>query len=71
METCFLTFLGSIQSHNQPNISVPARRVLSFPNNSQNWALLGAGPLKQNKDVPIWKFSPDISENFPGSECTF
>ena len=72
METHFLTFLGSIQSHNQPNFSVPARRVLSFPNSSQNRALLGAGLLKQKKDdVAAWKFSLGISENFHGFEWMY
>lgn len=66
-----LNILGSIQSHDEPNFSVPARRVLSFPNNSQNWVFLGTGLLKQKKDVAVWKFSLDISENFHGSECTF
>lgn len=54
MKTCLSTSLGSVQSKNKPNISVPARKSFVFPKRFSEPSNSGTRLLKQMEKKKLW-----------------
>lgn len=65
METCLLTFLGSLQSQNKPNILVPARKCYVSLTVLRTKDLGDWTSESKKDDVAAWRFSLGTSKEFP------